>query len=49
MKRLSSQMPMEEKRKLGRVVIENCGTLEELKARIDELCIAEKLGSGNKV
>ena len=46
MKRLSSQMPMEEKRKHGRVVIENCGTLEELKTRVDELCREEKLGSG---
>jgi len=48
LKRLSSQMPMEEKRKLGRVVIENSGTLEELKTRVDELCREEKLGSGNR-
>ena len=47
-KRLSSQMPMEEKRKHGRIVVENCGTLEELKARVEELCRAEKLGSGNR-
>lgn len=45
MKRLSSQMPMEEKRKHGRIVIENSGTLEELKTRVDELCRAENLGT----
>ena len=47
-KRLSSQMPMEEKRKLGRIVIDNHGTLEELQKKIDELCREEKLGSGNR-
>jgi dephospho-CoA kinase len=41
MKRLSSQMPMEEKRKHGRVVIENFGTIDELIARVDELCRTE--------
>jgi dephospho-CoA kinase len=48
LKRLSSQMPMEEKRNFGRIVIENCGTLEELQARVKEVCRAEKLGSGNR-
>jgi dephospho-CoA kinase len=43
MKRLSSQMPMEEKRKHGRIVIENCGSIEELTAIVDELCRVEKL------
>ena len=41
MKRLSSQMPMEEKRRHGRVVIENCGTLEELQEKVNELCKVE--------
>jgi|SRR6185369_6267603 len=48
LKRLASQMSMEEKRRHGRIVIENCGTLEELKTRVDELCRAEKLGHGNR-
>lgn len=48
LKRLYSQMPMEEKRKHGRIVIENSGTLEELKTRVNDLCRAEKLGSGNR-
>ena len=48
MKRLSSQMPMEEKRRHGTVVIENCGTLEELQEKVNELCKAEKLGPGNR-
>jgi dephospho-CoA kinase len=47
LKRLASQMPMEEKRKLGRIVIENCGTLEELQARVDELCKVEFEGKGS--
>jgi len=47
-KRLSSQMPMEEKRKHGRIVIENSGTMEELEARVTELCRTEKLGPGNR-
>lgn len=40
-KRLSSQMPVEEKRKFGRIVIENSGTLEELHSRVNELCRME--------
>jgi dephospho-CoA kinase len=41
-------MPMAEKRKHGKVVIENSGTMEELEAAVNELCRAEKLGPGNR-
>ncbi len=40
-KRLSSQMPMEEKRNQGRIVIENCRTIEELRIKINTLCRVE--------
>lgn len=32
--RLAAQMPMEEKCRFGKVIIENCGTLDELKAKV---------------
>jgi dephospho-CoA kinase len=34
LKRIASQMPMEEKKKLGRVVIDNSGTRAELEAQV---------------
>ena len=37
LRRIASQMPMEEKRKLGRVVIDNSGTREELEAQVRRL------------
>ena len=42
-KRLAAQMPMEEKRTYGRIVIENNGDLESLRERVVVLCRAEKL------
>jgi dephospho-CoA kinase len=37
LRRIASQMPMEEKRKLGRVVIDNSGTRDELEAQVRRL------------
>jgi len=42
-KRLAAQMPMDEKVAYGRVVINNCGSLEELRSRVAEVLRAEKL------
>jgi dephospho-CoA kinase len=39
--RLAAQMPMDEKARYGRVVIDNCGTPEELQSRVQELCKSE--------
>ncbi len=41
--RLAAQMPMDEKRAHGRVVIDNCGTLGDLEERVLALC-REELG-----
>jgi len=41
--RLAAQMPMDEKIAYGRVVIDNCGSREELRSRVDLLLRAEKL------
>jgi dephospho-CoA kinase len=48
--RLAAQMPMEEKVRYGSVVIDNCGTPEDLAARVAELCRKEFPGSkpGNR-
>ncbi|GFO69465.1 dephospho-CoA kinase [Geomonas limicola] len=35
--RIDSQMPMEEKRLMGQVVIDNCGSREELAAQVERL------------
>lgn len=35
--RIDSQMPMDEKRRLGQVVIDNCGSREELAAEVERL------------
>lgn len=43
MKRIAAQMPMAEKATYGRVVIDNSGTLEELKGKVERLLIAERL------
>jgi dephospho-CoA kinase len=40
-RRLAAQMPMEEKRKFGRVIIDNRGTAEELSRRVTEICASE--------
>jgi dephospho-CoA kinase len=42
--RIASQMPMEEKRRLGDVVIDNSGSREELEAQIQRLWRDEVLG-----
>lgn len=42
-KRLVAQMPMDEKKGLGRIVIDNSGSLEELKNRVAEILQAEVL------
>jgi dephospho-CoA kinase len=39
--RLAAQMPLAEKRRHGRVVIDNNGSLEELRVRVLELCRRE--------
>lgn len=45
--RLSAQMPMEEKAALGKVVIDNMGSEDELRCKVLELCRRE-LGSAGK-
>ena len=42
-KRLAAQMPMEEKKDYGRIVIDNSGNLEDLKSRVAALLMAEGL------
>lgn len=42
-KRLAAQLPMDEKVTYGRVVIDNCGSLEELRRRVEALLRTEKL------
>lgn len=42
-KRLAAQLPMDEKVTYGRVVIDNCGSLVELRRRVEALLRAEKL------
>src|SRR2546430_14199950 len=42
--KIAAQMPIEEKRRLARHVIENTGTLKELRARTDRVW-AEVIGS----
>jgi len=42
-KRLAAQMPMEEKKDYGRIVIDNSGDLEDLKSRVAALLMAEGL------
>ena len=42
-KRLAAQMPMDEKRNYGRIVIDNSGDLEDLKSRVAALLMAEGL------
>lgn len=37
LQRIDSQMPMDEKRRLGQVVIDNCGSREELAAEVERL------------
>lgn len=44
-KRLAAQMPMQEKRSYGRIVIDNNGGLEALRSKVAELLLAEKLVS----
>lgn len=48
MKRIAAQMPMAEKATYGRVVIDNSGTLEELKEKVERILIAEKLITVNE-
>jgi len=43
-KRLAAQMPMDEKRAYGRIVIDNSGDLKDLKKRVVEILLAEGLG-----
>lgn len=45
LKRVAAQMPMAEKASYGRVVIDNSGTIEELKRKVEELLISERLVS----
>lgn len=45
-KRLAAQMPMAEKADHGRIVIDNCGTVEELEKKVLALCRAEFGESG---
>ena len=40
-KRIASQMPMDEKKKFGRVVIDNSGSMAELAAQVELLCCRE--------
>jgi dephospho-CoA kinase len=47
-KRLAAQMPMDEKAAYGRVVISNCGNVQELKERVVAVLRAERLGNGNR-
>ena len=42
-KRIAAQMPMEEKKDYGRIVIDNSGDLEDLKSRVAALLMAEGL------
>lgn len=44
--RIAAQMPMEKKVTYGRIVIENSGTLDELKHNVENLLIAEGLELG---
>lgn len=46
LKRVAAQMPMNEKAACGRIVIDNNGTIEELKLKVEKLLIAEKLVNG---
>jgi dephospho-CoA kinase len=45
LRRIGSQMPMEEKKRLGRIVIDNRGTPEELEAQVRRLWL-EEIGKG---
>lgn len=47
-KRLTAQMPMDEKRSYGRIVIDNNGDVELLRERVVELCRTEKPGTVNR-
>lgn len=47
-KRTESQMSMDEKRRYGRVVIDNSGSLRDLKCRVEEVLVAEKLTAGSR-
>jgi len=42
-KRLAAQMPMDEKRAYGRIVIDNSGNFEDLKSRVAEILLVEGL------
>jgi dephospho-CoA kinase len=44
LRRVACQMPMEEKKRLGRIVIDNCGTPEQLEAQVARLWREEILG-----
>jgi dephospho-CoA kinase len=48
LRRIASQMPMEEKKRLGRIVIDNRGTREELEAQVLRLW-REEIGKDGKV
>jgi dephospho-CoA kinase len=37
LQRIDSQMPMEEKRRYARIVIDNCGTLAELEEQVRKI------------
>lgn len=45
---IASQMPLADKEKWGRVVIDNSGTLEELRSRLDEIWSRELGGKGDR-
>lgn len=47
-KRIASQMPMDEKRKYGRVVIDNSGTMAELVKQVESICRREFGLTGKK-
>ncbi|NVO00440.1 MAG: dephospho-CoA kinase [Geobacteraceae bacterium] len=47
LKRVAAQMPMDEKAACGRIVIDNCGTLDELKEKVAAVLIKEKIVPGN--
>jgi dephospho-CoA kinase len=42
--RLAAQMPMDEKKGCGKVVIDNCGSMAELQERVRRVLVAERLG-----
>lgn len=47
-KRTESQMPMDEKRRYGRIVIDNSGSLQDLQCRVEAVLVAEKLAAGSR-